>query len=89
MVHVQRDEEFGEWRGDVGFSSSSSPRPAVVTLHLNFLKGGSKERRLYMHGTKGTTSLPLPMLGGMSPAPPRLTQQNEFVCIADQEDTRR
>lgn len=73
----------------MGFPSNSSPRPAFVTLVLSFLKGGSKERRLYMHRTEGTTSLLLPVLGGMSPGPPRLTQQNGFVCIADQKDARR
>lgn len=63
MVHIQRDKEFIEWKGNVGCPSNSSPRSAFVMLDLNFLKGQSRERKQYMHGTKGTTSFPLPMLG--------------------------
>lgn len=47
MVYIQRDEEFDEWRGDVGFPSNSSPRPAFVMLDLSFLKGGSRTEAVH------------------------------------------
>lgn len=57
VVNVQRDEEFDEWRSDAGFPSNFFPRPEFATLHFIFLEAGSKERRLYVQGAKGTMLL--------------------------------
>lgn len=70
------------------FLQALPPRLAFAMLDLSFLKGGTEEWRLNVHGPKWAASLTLPLSERIIPEPSKPNQQGRFICIAGQDDTR-